>query len=678
MNMKEIADKVSKRPRFTSGHRMCGGCATPIIVKSILAATNKPVVAATATGCLEVASTIYPYSSWDIPWIHSAFENAASTISGVEAAYKAMKRKGKVKEDIKFIAFGGDGGTYDIGLQALSGALERGHDFVYVCYDNEAYMNCLARDALIMTEKGLRLITGIKKGDTLFSFDPYTHQISLRKCAGVYDNGVKEVFEVETLHHTLKATGNHPFLTVKHGGRGKETTLVWKTVENLRQEDEVVVSKGIGRGQSFEFRSIKKRTKRDYKVKSLNYVRLPKKSSPKLMKYLGIYLGDGWIRKGRGDIGFSLPAGSEERRILIKLHKEIFRSRYTENKNEVHISSVNLSRFIDSLGFGSGAKNKEVPDWVFTLPLKEKEAFVEGLLLSDGYEVKNSGSKRYVSASMSLLNTLRLLLQTMNYRVGKIHSIVTRKGTKVVKRELLKDSLCGYICFSKLRKWNVGKYPSQYKYANYLIGNQHFSVEKVKKTTSMGREPTLDLQVEESHNFMANGFVVHNTGGQRSSATPFGASATTEPAGKVKPGKEVWRKDLVKICAAHNIPYAAQASVSNLIDLTSKAAKAFEAKGPAVLVVLSTCPTLWGTKPEMTIETAKLAVESCFWPLYEIVDGEYRISYKPAKKIPVVEFMKPQRRFKHLFIPGNEHIVEKIQQHVDSEWKKLLSLCAEK
>ncbi|MBN2330455.1 MAG: pyruvate ferredoxin oxidoreductase [Candidatus Aenigmarchaeota archaeon] len=309
MKIKELADIVSRDPRFTSGHRMCGGCATPIIVKSVLASTRKPVVVASATGCLEVASTIYPYTSWDVPWIHSAFENAASTISGVEAAYNALKRKGKLKGEIKFVAFGGDGGTYDIGLQALSGALERGHDFVYVCYDNEAYMN---------------------------------------------------------------------------------------------------------------------------------------------------------------------------------------------------------------------------------------------------------------------------------------------------------------------------------------------------------------------------------TGGQRSSATPFGASATTEPAGKVKPGKEAWRKDLVRICAAHDIPYVAQASVSNLVDLTDKAAKAFEAHGPAVVVVLSTCPTLWGTKPSMTIETARLAVDSCFWPLYEISEGLYKLSYRPAKKIPVAEFMRNQSRFKHLFMPGNEHVIGHIQRRVDEEWVKLLSLCGEK
>ena len=308
MDIKELAEKVTKNQKFTSGHRMCGGCAAPVIVKSILASTDKPVVASTATGCLEVASTIYPYSSWAIPWIHSAFENAAPTINGAEAAYNAMRRKGKIKEDIKFIAFGGDGGTYDIGIQALSGAFERGHDFVYVCYDNGAYCN---------------------------------------------------------------------------------------------------------------------------------------------------------------------------------------------------------------------------------------------------------------------------------------------------------------------------------------------------------------------------------TGGQRSSATPYGASATTDPYGKVRPGKLEFRKDLVKIAAAHNIPYAAQASVSNLADLTNKAAKAFEIRGPAFLLVLSTCPTLWGTPPSRTMDTAKLAVDSCIWPLYEIENGKYRLTYKPAKKVPVTEFLRPQRRFGHLFAKGNEHMLEKVQRHVDGEWENLIKMCGE-
>jgi pyruvate ferredoxin oxidoreductase beta subunit len=309
MDPKTLADKLSKNSKLTSGHRMCGGCAAPIIVKSILAATDKPIIAANATGCLEVATTIYPYTSWNIPWIHSAFENAPATISGVIAAYEAAKRKGKTTDDIRFIAFGGDGSSYDIGIQSLSGALERGHKFVYVCYDNEGYMN---------------------------------------------------------------------------------------------------------------------------------------------------------------------------------------------------------------------------------------------------------------------------------------------------------------------------------------------------------------------------------TGGQRSGATPYGASTTTAPAGKKSIGKSQYKKDLVRICAAHNIPYVAQASVSNLMDLTNKAAKAFEANGPAVLVVLSTCPTLWGTPPSRTIEMAKMAVDSCMWPLYEIENGKYKLNYRPAKKIPVTDFISPQGRYKHLFMPGNEYVLEQIQKHTDEDWEKLLALCGEK
>ncbi len=103
--------------------------------------TADPVVVAAATGCLEVSTTIYPYTSWNGSYIHTAFENAAATLSGVETAFRSLKKQGKLEDNVKFIAFGGDGGTYDIGLQSLSGAMERGHNMLYVCYDNGAYMN---------------------------------------------------------------------------------------------------------------------------------------------------------------------------------------------------------------------------------------------------------------------------------------------------------------------------------------------------------------------------------------------------------------------------------------------------------------------------------------------------------------------------------------------------------
>ncbi len=127
--------------KLAPGHSTCAGCGIPAIVRTVLGATEDPIIVASATGCLEVTTTIYPYTAWKVPFIHNAFENAAATMSGVEAAQKILLKKGKIKKKAKLVVFGGDGGTTDIGLQSLSGALERGHDFLYVCYDNGGYMN---------------------------------------------------------------------------------------------------------------------------------------------------------------------------------------------------------------------------------------------------------------------------------------------------------------------------------------------------------------------------------------------------------------------------------------------------------------------------------------------------------------------------------------------------------
>jgi pyruvate ferredoxin oxidoreductase beta subunit len=137
-NIRDIAEKPDL---FLSGHRACAGCAPATVLRMVMKATRGPTIVTEATGCMEVISSIYPYTSWATPWLHTAFETAAANASGIDAALKAQKRKGQLKEHVDIIAFAGDGGTYDIGLQALSGALERGHDFLFVLYDNEGYMN---------------------------------------------------------------------------------------------------------------------------------------------------------------------------------------------------------------------------------------------------------------------------------------------------------------------------------------------------------------------------------------------------------------------------------------------------------------------------------------------------------------------------------------------------------
>jgi pyruvate ferredoxin oxidoreductase beta subunit len=122
---------------FDSGHTACGGCSQAIAARLVIEAAGENTIIANNTGCLEVFTTKYPETAWGVPFIHSLFENSAAVASGIESALKFLGKK----ESINVICQAGDGGTADIGLQALSGMWERGHDILSVCYDNEAYMN---------------------------------------------------------------------------------------------------------------------------------------------------------------------------------------------------------------------------------------------------------------------------------------------------------------------------------------------------------------------------------------------------------------------------------------------------------------------------------------------------------------------------------------------------------
>ncbi|MBQ2677813.1 MAG: pyruvate ferredoxin oxidoreductase [Firmicutes bacterium] len=304
-----LKKELEKKERFVGGHKLCAGCGAGVTVRAVLRALKPEdkAVVTNATSCLEVSSFMYPHTAYTESYIHSAFANAAATCSGVETAYRALKKKGKVQDTFKFITFGGDGGTYDIGIQSLSGAMERGHDMVYVCYDNEAYMN---------------------------------------------------------------------------------------------------------------------------------------------------------------------------------------------------------------------------------------------------------------------------------------------------------------------------------------------------------------------------------TGIQRSSSTPRFADATTSPVGKESPGKIQNKKNLTEIIAAHNIPYAAQTTfLGDFKDLHQKAEKAIYTEGPCFLNVLSPCPRGWRYEASDLAEICRLAVDTCVWPMYEIENGVWRMTYTPKKKLPVEEFLKKQGRFAHMFNKGNEWMIEEAQQYIDEQYEKILSRC---
>ena len=306
--LKTLVRNEAGLPPLAGGHSLCQGCGVPLVVRTVLNTFTTPVVVVNATGCLEVATTRFPTTAWNVPWIHVAFENAAAVASGVESAQRALRRRHALAEDeeVAVVVFAGDGGTYDIGLQALSGALERGHKVLFVCYDNEAYMN---------------------------------------------------------------------------------------------------------------------------------------------------------------------------------------------------------------------------------------------------------------------------------------------------------------------------------------------------------------------------------TGIQRSGATPFGASTTTSPSGLESFGKAQQRKDMTAIAVAHHIPYVAQAAASHWQDLSEKVERAAAADGPAFLNVLTNCPLGWGHEPRLGIQVVDAAVNSCFWPLYEVVDGEYRLTYEPDEYVPIEEWLRPQKRFAHLLRPESAELVERIQRQVAADWRSLRDRC---
>jgi pyruvate ferredoxin oxidoreductase beta subunit len=184
--------------------------------------------------------------------------------------------------------------------------------------------------------------------------------------------------------------------------------------------------------------------------------------------------------------------------------------------------------------------------------------------------------------------------------------------------------------------------------------------------------------LERGHRFL---FVCYdneaymNTGVQRSGATPFGASTTTSPAGLESFGKAQQRKDMTAIAVAHGVPYAAQACGCDWHDLSAKAERAAAADGPAFLNVLTDCPVGWGHEPRLSQRILTAAVESRFWPLYEVVDGRSRLTYEPDRPVPVEEWLAPQRRFAHLLRPENQALLDAIQERVNADWTALVARC---
>jgi pyruvate ferredoxin oxidoreductase beta subunit len=168
-----------------------------------------------------------------------------------------------------------------------------------------------------------------------------------------------------------------------------------------------------------------------------------------------------------------------------------------------------------------------------------------------------------------------------------------------------------------------------------------------------------------------------NTGIQRSGATPLGAATTTTPVGVYSYGKRDFRKDLTAIVAAHNIPYVAQTTPAHWRDLMTKVQKAASVDGPSFINILSPCHRGWRSEMKDSLRLLRIAADTCYWSLYEVVNGEWHLTYKPKTKLPITEWLKPQGRFSHLFKPENKQVIDRLQASIDQEWARLSKRCGE-
>jgi pyruvate ferredoxin oxidoreductase beta subunit len=212
-------------------------------------------------------------------------------------------------------------------------------------------------------------------------------------------------------------------------------------------------------------------------------------------------------------------------------------------------------------------------------------------------------------------------------------------------------------------------------------GYRDGSTTKVVAMAGDGATADIGLQalsgaLERGHNFLYICFdneAYMNTGIQRSSSTPYGATTTTSPAGKNSIGQVNWKKNLPAIAAAHDIPYVATACPSHYLDLMKKVKKGMEVKGPAYIQILSPCPTGWRCPTDNAIEVGRMAVQCGMFPLFEVENGQYKVSVNPGGTLkPVADYLKAQGRFRHL----SENDIKSIQDRVDKEWGKLNKLAA--
>jgi Fe-S cluster assembly scaffold protein SufB len=345
----------------------------------------------------------------------------------------------------------------------------------------DANIGCLAGGTKIFTNNGVKEISKIETGDFVFALDK---NFELRRCKVVAkkESGVRKVYRVRTSNYReILATENHPFLVLRK--TGKYTSLQWLPVSELKSGDLVAISGNLpdlGKAYTINFKQ----------TRGAKKIRVPQITSNELMWLLGFYVGDGYFDKTR--IYFAVRRGDKARKKVKQFMQKLFGLSPEEKGIVVRFNSVALVDFIKFLQLGGRAKEKRIPHWIFTLPKEQKLAFIEGYIAAVGYARNDHKNISITSVNKELLEDLKVLAISCGLDARKISR------------------------WSRKEKKPLGKKVKRYTHYFLYFGDQRldylpFYFTPIMDIKYAGKQPTYDIEVEDAHNFVANGFIVHNS-----------------------------------------------------------------------------------------------------------------------------------------------------------------------
>jgi Fe-S cluster assembly scaffold protein SufB len=341
-------------------------------------------------------------------------------------------------------------------------------------------LGCLTSDALVLLNSDLKPIAEVEPGDTVYTVDTELNLVRRRVVAKRY-SGRQQVFRLRVANHReIRATANHPFLVLRKEGR--HVFLTWERLDQLRPGDLVAIVGDVpDSGRPAVFAAVGRRGRKA--------VRVPEESTEELLWLLGLYVADGYLDGTR--VCFAVPEGDRAHRRLLELLERLFGLQGQVRGNAVRVNSVDLAEWLRAQGFAGGAREKRVPRWIYRLPKGQRVAFLEGYIAGDGYRRGRHKNLSVTSANRLLLEDVKALAISCGWDARKISR------------------------WSRVERKPLGKESKEYTHYFLYFGEQpythpvHFS--RVAAIEPEGVEDTWDIEIEGTHNFVANGFVVHNS-----------------------------------------------------------------------------------------------------------------------------------------------------------------------